>query len=604
MRIHTLWPTQASIVSLACAFGAERILYFSQTGQFTLHILSLILLVTATVARCRAYWSSDSQGAASSIKARLFVTTFGLLVSILMFHALSASHEDHHRLASILWGIWPALMLLSMALLLAIESTVSPVAYISKYEVTHVKHVFERTLGMCLLLISAFWANFLAAQHDYHWDLSAAASTTPGDITQQTVTELSKELYVYLFWPQTHEVGDVVEHYFSKLTPLNAKLHVTRIDHALAPNEAEQSKVKENGWIAITHHNLYEKIRIGQTSRSSRNQLRRLDQTLTKALLKLSRGKQIVYVTHGHDERTLQSSLETDQRSPLSTLRKQLGTLQFDVRPLGIANGSTEKIPDDASLVLILDPKKPFLDAELAAFNQAANQRLRLLITVDINRSEDVVAPLLAPFNIHYHATPLVNQTSYVRLTQTPADKRYLWTNRFSSHPSVTSMSRSNKLTSIFREASSLSIATTATRSPSLGFNIHSVLNTVDGTFRDNNTNLKLDNEELVENYSLAIAGTKTSTVELNQESRVFVLADTDVFSDQLISHPGNMYLFLDIIRWLQRDDEPIIPTIGERDTRIIHASEHDTLLFYGTVFMMPLLVLLLGYLINRRKAS
>ena len=88
-------------------------------------------------------------------------------------------------------------------------------------------------------------------------------------------------------------------------------------------------------------------------------------------------------------------------------------------------------------------------------------------------------------------------------------------------------------------------------------------------------------------------------------EGRVFVLADVDAFSDDLLQvSQGNSYLLRDIVLWLQAKDEPVVPTVADADKKIEHRREDDAYLFYGTTFGVPALVIFMGWLATRRRRA
>jgi hypothetical protein len=127
----------------------------------------------------------------------------------------------------------------------------------------------------------------------------------------------------------------------------------------------------------------------------------------------------------------------------------------------------------------------------------------------------------------------------------------------------------------------------------------------MDGTFRDADGDLQRDpGDDPKAKYELAAAVTRTSTTgKRDDEARIFVLADADVVGDELLKLvEGNNYLFRDVILWLSKDDATVAPVISEDDVKIVHKKEDDSLIFYGTTFGLPALVMLAGWLANRRR--
>ncbi|MEM7677614.1 MAG: hypothetical protein AAF449_16585, partial [Myxococcota bacterium] len=58
----------------------------------------------------------------------------------------------------------------------------------------------------------------------------------------------------------------------------------------------------------------------------------------------------------------------------------------------------------------------------------------------------------------------------------------------------------------------------------------------------------------------------------------------------------------LDVISWLQREAEVIVPTNSETDVKIVHKGTEDSMIFYGTTLAVPVLILIIGAFATRRR--
>jgi hypothetical protein len=162
-------------------------------------------------------------------------------------------------------------------------------------------------------------------------------------------------------------------------------------------------------------------------------------------------------------------------------------------------------------------------------------------------------------------------------------------------------MSRNERLATVFSKTGALEKLEAGPQLEKAKLDV--VLNAVEGTFADADEDLEKDPDEPTGAFPLAAALTRTSTQGKEAETRAFVLSDVDVLADELAKMvQGNLYLFGDAIYWLQVDRQPIVPAIDEKDVRIVHKAEEDALLFYGTSFGAPLLVLGAGALATRRR--
>lgn len=614
-RLHAVWPSWAVLAGLVFVFFGERAFAFSSPARLTLDLLATVCLLSALAYRAKELLSATE--ATRLVRRALIASTAGVVLSLALYALipLALSGDDaSSRAKSVVWALWPTFLVISAFPLAALELAVSAVAFNAAYETDRVLGALRRGLGLALLLAALFFLNLLAARHDLKWELSAGNRASPSVATKRAVDELTKDVTAILFFPRANEVGDAVERYVEQLTARNPRLTYQRVDQALASELAGKTRVTDNGWLALMHEGTSERIRIGETPQSAKVTLRRLDREVLEALLKVTVRKRVAYLTTGHGERAHLRKDEEDPRAPVTLIKKQLETWQFQVKPFGVAEGSTQEIPEDASVVMILGPEKPFLPAEVEVLSAALEKGARLLLALDPEADTSSLDPLLTRIGIRLDRAPLANAASHAPLSRTKADRAFIWSNRYSSHPSVTTMTRNSRLATVFGSPGSLerleantaatgTAAATGTPLPQAKLDV--VLTAIDNTFRDVDRDLEKDAGEADSNYPLAAAMTRTSTLGPKGETRVFVLPDADVFADELIKLvQGNLLLFRDVVYWLQVDEEPIVPTVSEKDVRIVHKSDEDTALFYGTTFAAPLLVLGVGYLATRRRKA
>ena len=81
----------------------------------------------------------------------------------------------------------------------------------------------------------------------------------------------------------------------------------------------------------------------------------------------------------------------------------------------------------------------------------------------------------------------------------------------------------------------------------------------------------------------------------------MFVLADSDALSDEVIPIAANQLLAVDVAHWLMGDEAFSGMTSTEADAPISHTRKQDVLWFYGTIFLAPALVIAAGMLVTRR---
>lgn len=598
-RIHELWPSWALLGGLVALFAGERVFSGDETMRLVFAGVAALSILAAAGARFKELTSAPP--GKRPVATLLFATTAGVALGAALYALipLAFAGDAGKDARTILWALFPIVLISGAAPLAAMEIATAPAAYIDRYEVRRVRHAFERGLSLALLVSVLFLANYLANRHEEKWDLSYGQRTLAGEQTQHAVRDLGAPVKVTLFFSRANEVAEVLEPYFDSLRHQSSHLTVERVDQALAGQLAKDMGVTENGYITVSQEKVSEKIRIGEKMSSARSALRKLDSSFLTALIKVTRQKKIAYFTTGHQERSA-SPDSKDTRSPTKLLKQLLETNQYTIKPLGLAEGLADKVPEDATMVFIIGPEKPFSEAELRALGEALDRGVRVFAALEAEREGDPLAGFLGSLGLRFEKTLLANERTNIPFTRTEADRTSIWSNRYSSHESVTTMTRNDKLATAFSKAGHL---VKAEKLPERT-KVDMVLTAIDDTFADLNGNNTFDKEsEKKQAFGLAAAITRTSTTgKKSDESRIFVVADGDVFADELIKFEGNVKLLADIVYWLRAVEEPVVPAVTAEDVQIVHKKEEDALWFYSSTLGVPLLVFGLGVIITRGR--
>ena len=607
-RLHKGWTIWATLAGLILIFVGERVLD-GYDGVRTAALGAAGVALLASLGMRVVELGADSQDD-KRVRMMLAACTAGVVLAIGIYALipLTLTGAENAKVRGLVWVAWPVVLGCALGPLLAVELAVMPSARASGYELRRVRRAFERGLALALLLSVVFVGNWLAERHDVKKDFSFARNAKASDTTIAMVEALSKPVTVTLFFPKANDVYEVLEQYFEPLEGLSPNLTMRVLDQALASKEASAASVNENGYVDIAHDKNHEKVRVGLKLRSAGSALKSFDSSFAKALVKVAREESVAYFTVGHGERSV-SPKSSDKRPGLRTLKQQLKANQYDVKDLGIAEGLGAEVPRDASIVFVMGPEKAFAPEEVDSLKRAIDRGVRLLIALEADRPEDQLgdgsepmADVLAKIGLSFDPTILINEQKFVRVNRNEGDKAFIFSNRYSSHASVTTMTRhSTRLATLFAKTGSLQ---KAANTPA-GFRVDMVLNALEATFRDTNRNLRFDEGETKEGYGLAAAVTKTSTGAGSAETRAFVLADVDVLTDKYIRFHGNPYMLADIVYWLRDIKEPVLPTVSEEDVRIVHKRDEDAAWFYGTTFGAPALVLLFGFFsVSMRRRS
>jgi hypothetical protein len=363
------------------------------------------------------------------------------------------------------------------------------------------------------------------------------------------------------------------------------------------PKLAEELKVRENGYVAFHRGEATEKFKIGTDMDKARRELKKLDQTVQKNLLKIARGARVAYVYVGHGEA---SSKEKDEPLRKLNLFKQLLESQnYKVKNFGVTEGSADAVPDDAALVIVAAPEKPFMDEEIAALNAYVDRGGRLLVMVE--PGQELLDGFLGSLGLKADGTALANAKFFVPQTRGVSDRVLLFSNRFGSHESVSTLSKNSTqmalimptVTALTEIGNGKGKATVLVRTP-------------ENTWADTNGDRELNGDEKgdVHHVAYAVSGPEGAAAE--QQFRAIVTGDVSIFSDPVLQvSSGNQQFVLDATRWLVGDEEIAGSVESEEDVKIEHTRDEDVAWFYGTIFGVPLLVLVGGlvFTTTRRRS-
>ncbi|HVW29523.1 MAG TPA: Gldg family protein [Polyangiaceae bacterium] len=383
------------------------------------------------------------------------------------------------------------------------------------------------------------------------------------------------------------------------------------------------------------------------------------------------------------------SADKQDSGRSAQILRTLLGKQNYTVKNLGLSQGLATDVPDDADVLMILGPTEPFSPEELAAVQRYAKRGGKLLMALDPEAfsAEDVesesaaasptgaptrpaslsktspassaekgievgekakaktppagsAAPatgepakgalgsleaLAATVGLQFTPVVLANDKQFARRHFNDSDRTILVTNRFSSHASVSTLSRNSS-----RAAIVVAGAGSLQRAPGSPAKVDIAVRAMSNTFDDLNRNYQYDEgSEKRDTFGIAAAvsepvapGTPPPGVEDKKdkkddkkgekkdipavappnEMRAFVLSDSDVFTDLVMSNfMANQLLIVDALRWLGGEESFAGEVNTEEDVRIEHTQHKDLVWFYATIFGAPALVLGLGLTYSRR---
>jgi hypothetical protein len=505
---------------------------------------------------------------------------------------LGLDAEATARWSGSLSGLWPIGVCVGTTAALLVDRSLAlhPV----RLPVGAAKRSFFAATSLALGLCLVFPINYLASAHKIEKDVAYFRTTRPGDSTLALINSLGEPINAHLFFAPGSDVNEQVRPYFETLAAASGgRLTVEHNDQPLNPVLAKELKIRENGYIALTRGENVEKFKVGTNLKKARRELKKLDATVQKHLLKLTREQRTVYFLVGHGEA---SAREKDNLlRKLNLFKKLLQAQNYQVKNLGAAEGSTDTVPEDAAMVIIAAPEEALLPEEERSLSEYIDQGGSLMVFVD--PGGDPLEGLLTKLGLTAGSAPVAHHQAFIRQTRGKGDRVLLVTNRFGSHDSVSTLSRnSTQLALIMPTTLALE------KLKGAAGKLTTIIRSFPDSWVDTNGNRERDDDEpaKVLNLGFAVEGG-----DGDNEYRALVIGDINLLGDPILQFSrANQTFVLDAVRWLAGDEEISGSINSEEDVKIRHTRDENWAAFYLTVVAFPLLVLVAGGILIRLRRT
>ncbi len=464
---------------------------------------------------------------------------------------------------------------------------------------------YSAKIWLCigLLFMGLGALNYGAAKKDKVFDLSYFKSTKPGESTLSIVEGLKDPIKVGVFFAKDSEVAGFVKEYLDILAKQNSNLQLEFYDKDFYPAQAEEFRVSKNGQIVLSKDSKRQRIDLGDKLENARKKLRTLDSQFQKALLQLVSEQGNIYFTARHGE----MGWGIDRSTPMRSLKN----LETILRSQNLSPKSLPSlfaaIPEDAAAVAIVGPVSGFTKEEVATLRDYLKKGGKLLVALDVETTgeqaevvpvedQNEIQTLLSEVGIQFRKDRLANDKEYVRSTRQKFDFLLLYTNIFGSHESVSTLTRNDEKLNILALNSGYLVIDNG---PNTWQPVATIMS-LRSTYIDKNKNFDFDPDEVRASYPLAAAAEKL--LPEGKKARVIVLADSTMLADPPLFYNGNQWMSLDAFRWLTDRMNTAGAVESEEDVKIQHSKGRDILVFHGSIYIVPILILGLGFIANRRK--
>jgi len=606
----------AYVISLVLVFVGERLLGNVESLRAPVSALGALGAIVATVLRF-ALASAEKDAERRKIERGLgLFAVLGLLGLGVYFAAntevgrralgvLDATPAGRARFDGASTVAWVVLLLVSVVPLVFGEIALAPMRRAPRVEVRRVRSATIAGLTLSLAASYAALFTFAAGELGVKVDYSYFRTAKASESTKKIVGSASDTVEVRAFFPPLNDVGVEVERYLADIGKASPNFKYGFYDRLLYPQLAKDNKVSQDGVLVILRGPSRETLTLDKEMSKAASKLKTLDADFQKALLKAMKAQRTAYITVGHGEVNEATGNVAEGRSA-KILRRLLEGQNYVVKDLGMSQGLANDVPADASLVILHGPTQALLPEEIASLERYAARGGKLLVAMDPDAKVDL-GPLAAALDLTFDPTVLVTTDQlFVPRRRNASDKANLVANRFSSHASVSTLSRVASRGAVVL----VPVAGSLDKKSGSDAKVDFVLRSSGAVFADRNGNYELDGDEKKATHNLAAAVTKplaegadTSKLEGPKEMRAFVLSDADALSDLTLGVAETNQIFaLDAVRWLGGDESFSGEIVAHEDVRIEHTKQKDLFWFYGTIVGAPSLLFGVGLLVTRRS--
>jgi ABC-type uncharacterized transport system involved in gliding motility auxiliary subunit len=427
-------------------------------------------------------------------------------------------------------------------------------------------------VGILILL------NFLNTRYHHRWDLTEARVFSLSPQSTKVLGQLRQDLLIYGFFErgENPKVSDLIKSY----TYHSPRVKFYAIDPDRHPEMARQFKIQQ---INTLH------IRYG---RESTNITEATEEAVTNAIVKFTKAsKKNVYFLTGHGE---PSTADRANSRGYAAAKEALENENYQVQELLLS--AQERVPADASLLVVASPQKPLLDHETKAIENHLKGGGRVLILLSSPGGESL-KNFLKEWGVEVGEDIVVDQV--IRLFAGPS---------LGVEPIADTYSPLHPITRDFKERTIFPMARSvdAVNSPREGLEVTPLVKTgptswaerdLDGVFKQGRASLGPEDKKGPVSIGVAVtANLKKIGGEREGDVKIVVLGSSGFANNRFINIFFNRDFFLNVANWLVGQEEMIsIRPRSIRASRIQLTETEGNMVFYLSFLILPEILLIIG---------
>ncbi|MDR2875056.1 MAG: GldG family protein [Methylobacillus sp.] len=439
----------------------------------------------------------------------------------------------------------------------------------------------QNWLFVVLFLALIAMLGYLTRQYHFERDITQA---TRNELTEGSANVIKKmqgavNITAYVENDDPLRKRGIYE-FIARYQRVKPDITLTFVNSTKEPKRAQEAGIRKDGELVVEYNKRTENLVPLYVERDLTNVLVRLQRSHERAVMYLD----------GHGERNMVGEKNFD----LGEFGHQLGIRGFK---LSNPDLTVQGVPSKGAMLVIAGPQVDVSDVEVRKIMDYVASGGNLLWLID-QGSLRGLQPLAEYLGLVLTPGVVVDQTSAAN----GIDPRTVIGSQYDHHP-ITSDFR---LQTLFPEARSVDVSEAAgdwevSRLISVGINGWYETGKIEGG------KIQFDAKtDITGPVNIAVAmqrKAQTETASITQ--RVVVVGNGNFLANQFISNGGNLDLGINMVNWLANDDQLIsVQPKPLKDITVSYTSAQGVMIFGGFVVALPLLLLIVGIVVWRRRRT
>lgn len=416
-----------------------------------------------------------------------------------------------------------------------------------------------------LMLTAVLLLAQLSDRFNQHYDWTQNQRHSLSTPTLKIIDQLAEQIDVQVFIDDDHEFRPVLNKLLTRYQRQGARLKISWLSPSAHPQKVRDHNITQQGEMIISRGE--QSTRVQDLS----------EESLTNALITVSRDNQPwVVFTEGHDER----SPHSDNADGYATFAHQLSNQGFRIQSVNIAQQGF--IPDNTALLVIADPRRKWLPAEVVMVRRYLDDGGQLLWLHEPDADNSLI-PVAADLQLAFTDSMILNPGSDLLNLNDP---QFLLIGDYANHP-------------ITAPLDNITLMPTAT---GIDAELKQVEWIVTELLRSSSQSwLAKDDSSQSKSFNTGIVMEKVHQDDSRQ--RLAVLGDSDFLSEDYIGYAGNLQLGISLVNWLVVDDHLLsIPVKATPDKQLQLSDRQAIIIGSLFLFVIPLVLIITGLLISFRR--